>query len=245
MLSLSEDAIWHKPGTRSFWVKVARVLGKSGVSVVIRNDIFWGFGETHAQVVADHDQNVERLLQRAQEVNLKLNKDKVKLRQTEVKFMGHLITKDGLKPDPDKVTAIENMPKPKTKAEVATLLGFVNYLTKFLPRLSEVANLKIACLPVPFIAIFVISVTICHNDRLTWAMWSNCGISGLLNCRCCIVFIAFSCLPISKIACLPVPSIAIFFIFDWFICLLIDCSSLWSPVMWMSRRRPEVWVVVG
>ena len=48
-----------------------------------------------------HDQNEERLLQRAQQVNLKLNKTKVKLRQPEVKFRGHLITKEGLKHDPD------------------------------------------------------------------------------------------------------------------------------------------------
>ena len=47
-----------------------------------------------------HDQNVERLA-RAQQVNLKLKKTKVKLRQPEVKFRGHLITKEGLKPDPD------------------------------------------------------------------------------------------------------------------------------------------------
>ena len=42
-----------------------------------------------------------------------------------------------------------------------------------------------------------------------------------LNCRCCVVFIVFSCLPISKIACLPVPSIAIFFHL-WLIYLFID-----------------------
>ncbi|KAL9976484.1 hypothetical protein ACROYT_G013792 [Oculina patagonica] len=46
---------------------------------------------------------------------------------------------DGLKPDPDKVTAIKNMPKPTSKFEVLTFLGFVNYLSKFLPKLSDVS----------------------------------------------------------------------------------------------------------
>ena len=50
-----------------------------------------------------------------------------------------MISRDGLKPDPDKVTAIKNMPKPTTKPEVLTLLGFVNYLSKFLPKLSDVS----------------------------------------------------------------------------------------------------------
>ena len=52
---------------------------------------------------------------------------------------GKMISRDGLKPDPDKVTAIKNMLKPTTKPEVLTLLGFVNYLSKFLPKLSDVS----------------------------------------------------------------------------------------------------------
>ena len=54
--------------------------------------------------------------------------------------MGHLITKDGLKPDPQNVRAVQEMPKPTSKKELLSLLGFVNYLSNFLPRLSEVAQ---------------------------------------------------------------------------------------------------------
>lgn len=52
--------------------------------------------------------------------------------------MGHLVTADGLKPDPGKIDAVRNMPKPKDVKAVRRLCGFVNYLAKFLPRLSEV-----------------------------------------------------------------------------------------------------------
>ena len=107
---------------------------------VIRDDILVvGYGATDAEAQSDHDQNVTRLLERARQVNLKLNKSKVKLRKTEVKFMGHVISNQGLKPDPDKVSAIKNMPKPTSSLEVQTLLGFVNYLSKFLPKLSDVS----------------------------------------------------------------------------------------------------------
>ena len=58
-------------------------------------------------------------------------------RKTEVKFMGHLITKDGLKTDPEKIKAVQEMPRSTSKKE---LLGFVNYLSKFLPKLSEVVQ---------------------------------------------------------------------------------------------------------
>ena len=43
--------------------------------------------------------------------------------------MGHVISRDGLKPEDDKVTAIKNMLKPTTRPEVLTLLVFVNYLS--------------------------------------------------------------------------------------------------------------------
>ena len=102
---------------------------------VIRDDILVvGYGENDSEAQHNHDQNVIRLLERARQVNLSSTSLKA-----EVKFMGHVISKDGLKPDPDKVTALKNMPKPTSKSEVLTLLGFVNYLSKFLPKLSDVS----------------------------------------------------------------------------------------------------------
>ena len=51
-----------------------------------------------------------------------------------------MISRDGLKPGDDKVTAIKNMLKLTKKPEVLTLLVFVNYLSKFLPKLSDVST---------------------------------------------------------------------------------------------------------
>ena len=62
------------------------------------------------------------------------------LRKSQVRFMGHLITKDGLKPDPEKVRAVQEIARPTSKKELLSLLGFVNNLSKFLLRLSEVAQ---------------------------------------------------------------------------------------------------------
>ena len=109
-----------------------------GVKVIRDAILAVGYGATDAEAQIDHYRNVAHLLERARQVNLKLNKSKVKLRKTEVNFMGHVIFKEGPKPDPDKVTAVKNMPKPTSNSEVQTLLGFVNYLSKFLPKLSDV-----------------------------------------------------------------------------------------------------------
>ena len=54
--------------------------------------------------------------------------------------MGQLFTSDGLKPDPMKVDAIANMPRPDDKKAVQRLLGCVNYLARFMPKLSEVSE---------------------------------------------------------------------------------------------------------
>jgi len=54
--------------------------------------------------------------------------------------MGHLLTSHGLRADPSKVKAITEMPRPQDKREVGRLLGSVQYLSRFLPRLSEVAK---------------------------------------------------------------------------------------------------------
>ena len=52
--------------------------------------------------------------------------------------MGHVLTDHGVKLDPEKAKAVQEMPQPKDVEGVLRLNGFVNYLAKFLPRLAEV-----------------------------------------------------------------------------------------------------------
>ena len=105
---------------------------------VIRDDILVkGFGENEDEANRNYDENLTRLLEQARKANLCLNSSKMNLRKTKVKFMGHLITKDGLKPEPEKIKAVQEMPRPTSKNKLLGLLGFVNYLSKFLPKLSE------------------------------------------------------------------------------------------------------------
>lgn len=56
-------------------------------------------------------------------------------------YVGHLLTADGLKPDPEKVKAIREMEKPSDVKGVQRLVGLVNYLTKFLENLSKLCEL--------------------------------------------------------------------------------------------------------
>ena len=92
----------------------------------------------HGEDMEQHDKNLKALLERCRKVGIRLNKEKADLRKSEITFLGHKITKDGLMIDPEKLEAVKEMPKPQDVEGVRRLCGFVNYLAKFLPKLSEV-----------------------------------------------------------------------------------------------------------
>ena len=58
----------------------------------------------------EYDRNLKLVLDRARQVNLKHTTAKCKFGVIHVNHVGHIFTSDGLKPDPEKVTAITYMP---------------------------------------------------------------------------------------------------------------------------------------
>ena len=112
------------------------VLNKAdGISSV------YGVGNTIEEANADQNQNLEALLKRCREQNIALNRDKLKLEcGKEVSFMGHILTGNGVKMDPDKAKAVQEIPRPEDIEGIQRLNGFVNYLTKFLPGLADVMD---------------------------------------------------------------------------------------------------------
>ena len=96
-----------------FQCKQHEVLeGLHGEEVIADDILVYGCGKTQEEAVKDHDANLIELLKRAQMVTLKLNKKKLKLKMTEVSYMGHLFTSTGLKPDPEKIKAVTEMKRP-------------------------------------------------------------------------------------------------------------------------------------
>ena len=57
---------------------------------------------------------------------MKLNLKKCEIVKEEITFLGHLLTSEGIKPDPQKVTAIKDMPYPENKEALQRLLGMSN-----------------------------------------------------------------------------------------------------------------------
>ena len=114
--------------------------GLKGVRTIHVDILIFGEGSTEDEALVDRDRNLCWLMQKCREQNVKLNKAKVKLRCGEVPFLGYLITKEGLKADPAKIRAVLEMPTPTDVASVHRFIGFTNYLSKFLPCLSDVCE---------------------------------------------------------------------------------------------------------
>ena len=112
--------------------------GLDGVMPIFDDTLIFGVGDSEKDALTDHDQKLKTLLQRCRDKGIKLNKEKLKLQRSEVTFMGHSISSDGLKPDPAKIQGIQEMPSPTCKQDVNRLLRMVNYLQRFAPKLSEI-----------------------------------------------------------------------------------------------------------
>ena len=85
----------------------------------------------------EHDENLRKFFDRCLETGIKLNKDKLDIGLQEVTFMGHRITKDGLRVDPAKVSAISEMQPLTNISELRRFMGMANYLARFVPHLTD------------------------------------------------------------------------------------------------------------
>ena len=113
------------------------VEGLTGTEVIHDDFLIAGCGDTDEEAEEDRDKNLRAFLERARAHNLRLNADKLKLKMTQIPYIGHLLTR-GLHVDQKKVEAIEKMPVPEDAKAVQRLLGSVNYLAKFVPHLSHI-----------------------------------------------------------------------------------------------------------
>ncbi|KAK2715885.1 hypothetical protein QYM36_010452 [Artemia franciscana] len=90
----------------------------------------------------DHDMQLKAILQRAREKGVKFIQDKCVFNATAIPYFGHLLTMEGVKPDPNKTKAISEMLEPRNKEELQMLLGMFNYLSRYIPNLSRVLELQ-------------------------------------------------------------------------------------------------------
>lgn len=92
-----------------------------------------------SRTVPEHLERLEILFKRLRRANLKLKPSKCKLLRSSVVFLGHVVTKDGISTDPEKISAVAEWPIPRNLTELRSFLGLCSYYRRFVRGYAEVA----------------------------------------------------------------------------------------------------------
>jgi hypothetical protein len=87
----------------------------------------------------EHKAHVRLVLDVLKREKFYVCKSKSTFAAEEIKFLGHIVNSEGIRPDPKKVEVVQNWPEPKNVYEVRSFLGLANYFRKFISYYSEVA----------------------------------------------------------------------------------------------------------
>ncbi|XP_055584973.1 uncharacterized protein K02A2.6-like [Uranotaenia lowii] len=85
----------------------------------------------------EHDRNLDATLGRIRDYGFHLRIEKCHFSLPQIKFLGHIIDKEGLRPDPAKTRAISEMPAPTNVSQLRSYLGAINYYGRFVGQIKE------------------------------------------------------------------------------------------------------------
>jgi transposase InsO family protein len=88
----------------------------------------------------EHKTRLETVLNIIKGAGITLNLEKCEFGKTELKFLGHIIDPDGIRADPEKTRAIQEMKPPDNVSDLRRFMGMVNQLGKFSPNLAELTQ---------------------------------------------------------------------------------------------------------
>ncbi|GFW18908.1 retrovirus-related Pol polyprotein from transposon 297 [Trichonephila clavipes] len=126
----------------------------------------------------EHLDYLHQIFSRLRDYGLKLNSDKCVLGKASVKFLGYLITAEGVKPLPDKVEAIKNFPKPDNISQLRRFLAMLNFYRRFYPMQPKHKHLLTSCL-----------LIVKKNDKRS-VPWNEEPETAFLQCKSSLANVA-------------------------------------------------------
>ena len=117
-----------------FQQRIVSILGDIPNVVVYMDDIL-----VFAPTQEIHDATLEAVQTALADAGVVLNPDKCTISTDSVKFLGHMVSAEGISPDPRKLEALATLQAPTDIAELRRALGMFTFLTKFLPEMATIS----------------------------------------------------------------------------------------------------------
>jgi hypothetical protein len=92
-----------------------------------------------SQTADDHLAHLEAVLHQMDKYKLYTKLPKCTFNATEVKFLGHIVGQNSVKPDPQKVQAVQDWAQPRDVSQLRSFLGLTNYFSKYIEHYARVA----------------------------------------------------------------------------------------------------------
>ena len=84
----------------------------------------------------EHVSHLRKIFLKCRKYGISLNPKESNFAMMEGKLLGHIISREGIRIDPNRVTAIQNLDFPRTRKEIQSFLGTVNFVRRFVPNFA-------------------------------------------------------------------------------------------------------------
>lgn len=88
--------------------------------------------------IESHNKNLIDVFERLRKVNLKINPCKCEFLKPELLYLGHVVSAEGVSPDPEKIRVLKNYPEPTNADETRRFVAFCNYYRRFIPFFAQI-----------------------------------------------------------------------------------------------------------